>query len=130
MRTSNSLAAQQKFLEARAGKNKRRDSTITNLKKTYMTIHSAQSGGVLQIHFLGEVEQQTVGHRGIPNITAGEKANIFCQTFSEKCRCVTHHNHRSLAYYHHCVLATSTLNQKMSGTFYTNLDPGKASGSD
>ena len=139
MQTSNDLASKQKFLEARAAFNqteKQAKRQYNNKLKKELSDNSLSSkkwwGIVNSLSGRsGFTDIPVIEHQGIPHISASEKANIFCQTFADKCTLPGASAQPQLQ----CPLPSSYLGNvhfkpKDVRNTLRNLDPGKASGPD
>ena len=93
MRTSNNPASKQKFLAARAAfsqaekQAKRQFNNKLKKELSDKSLSSKKWWGIVNSLSgrSGSTEIPVIEHQGTPHISASEKANIFCQTFADKC---------------------------------------------
>ncbi|CAJ1050811.1 hypothetical protein Bbelb_118400 [Xyrichtys novacula] len=139
MQASNNLIVKQKFLEARAAFNqteKRTKRQYNNKLKKDLSDKSLSSkkwwGIVNSLSGRsGSTDIPVIEHQGIPHIIASEKANIFCQTFADKCTLPGASALPQLQ----CPLPSSFFSEvnfrpKDVRNILRKLDPGKATGPD
>ncbi|CAJ1069817.1 hypothetical protein Bbelb_118400 [Xyrichtys novacula] len=139
MQASNNLTVKQKFLEARAAFNqtemraKRQYNNKLKKDLSDKSLSSKKWWGIVNSLSgrSGSTDIPVIEHQGIPHITASEKANIFCQTFADKCTLPGASALPQLQ----CPLPSSFFGEvnfrpKDVRNILRKLDPGKATGPD